>query len=378
MTIPRYDTHICLVSAQATPNFIPALDSRFRPKEVILLVSVDMQERARWLETVLKQRGIAAWSRPISDPWSVTRTQEEILDVLLKCDGKSVALNVTGGTKLMAIAAQDVFREARKPVFYVHPERNEIVPLFSDDERFVIEERVKLPDYLSIHGYRELGRDTREFPARLHILCEEFIKDVERFAKPLRALNSLAHQAKGSLRARLVGRSDDAERVRELLAKLDRYGLAKVSGDEIVFLDENARFFANGGWLEVYVAGVVSDLPDSSHIQDVARSLKVESAGKARNEIDVALLVANRLFLIECKTKYLNGQGEEGPGAEMLYKLDSLAALGGLNTRGAIVSFQTLKHADRQRAKDLGIKIIEGGQLRNLGDHLRNWMMPGG
>lgn len=378
MTIRRYDTHFCLVSQQATPNFIPALDSRFRPKEVILLVSADMRERARWLETVLKQRGIAAWSKPISDPWNVAKTQEEILDALLECDGKSTALNVTGGTKLMAIAAQDVFREAGKPIFYVHPERNEVVTLFSDDAPFVIEERVKLADYLAIHGFHEIGRDLRVFPERHYFLCEELVKDVERFGKPLRALNFLAQQAQGSLRARLQGRSDDVERVRELLDKLDRYGVAQVRGDEVVFPDENARFFANGGWLELHVTRVVSDLADSGRIQDIARSLQVQSAGKARNEIDVAVLAANRLHLIECKTKHLEGQEQQGRGADMLYKLDSLTALGGLNTRGAIVSFQPLQAWDRQRARDLGIKIIEGGQLRNLSDHLRDWIMPGG
>ena len=38
---------------------------------------------------------------------------------------KDIALNVTGSTKLMAVAAQVVFRSAEKPVFYVNVESDE-------------------------------------------------------------------------------------------------------------------------------------------------------------------------------------------------------------------------------------------------------------
>ena len=103
--------------------------------------------------------------------------------------------------------------------------------------------------------------------------------------------------------------------------------------------------------------------------------MRVESAGHARNEIDVAALVHNRLYLIECKTRSMQGDSDAaGPGAETLYKLDSLTALGGLNTRGMVVSYQPLKQWDRQRADDLRIKVVEGGQLRNLDGHLANWI----
>jgi hypothetical protein len=362
-----------MVSQQATPNFIPALDSRFRPKEVFLLVSKDMRERARWLESALRQRAILTHTRPISDPWDVAQTQNEILDLLVECADKDVALNVTGGTKPMAIAAQEVFRAEKRAIFYVHPEQNRVVPLFSDENSFVIEERIKLADHLSIHGFHELQRDVREFPERYYLLAQEWINEVERFAKPLRTMNHLAGQARDVLRVALE-RQDAMEHARELVEKLGRYGLAQLGGNELVFPDEDARFFANGGWLELHVARVVEDLSDSGHIQDIARSLKVESEGKARNEIDVAVLAANRLYLLECKTKQLSGTQERGPGADMLYKLDSLSALGGLNTRGAVVSFQPLERWDRQRAKDLRIRVIEGGELRNLAKHLKAWM----
>jgi len=56
MPIRRHDVHVCLVSEQATPNFIPVLDTRFRPRKVILVVSPQMRERARWLKEALTRR----------------------------------------------------------------------------------------------------------------------------------------------------------------------------------------------------------------------------------------------------------------------------------------------------------------------------------
>lgn len=50
----NFDVHVCLVSKQPLPNLIPILVSDPKPKEVILLVSHEMNERAGWLETVLK------------------------------------------------------------------------------------------------------------------------------------------------------------------------------------------------------------------------------------------------------------------------------------------------------------------------------------
>lgn len=375
MPVTRHDVHLCLVSQQATPNYIPALDSRFRPKEIVLLVSDDMQHRADWLSEALKSRGIRCSSQNIGDPWNVAEIQDRVLDLLIKYEGHDIALNVTGGTKPMAIAAQDVFRAAHKPIFYVHPQRNEVLPLFCQDDRFEIQERVTLADYLSIHGFHELGRDTNEYPDKHNQLCDEWVKEVERYGKPLRTLNHLAFEAKATLTTPLGDAARD-ERFREVVEKLLRLGLATITNSRLEFLDEKTRFFANGGWLEIYVNRVASGISRELKIHDIARSLRVASAGGPQNEIDLAVLASNRLFLIECKTRVMHGDEADGPGAHTLYKLDSLTSLGGLNTRGMIVSYQELTKWDRQRAKDLRINIIEAGQLRNLQRHIREWVAP--
>jgi len=373
MHIHRHDVHLCLVSQQATPNFIPVLDHRFRPKRVILVVSPDMRERARWLESALTQRSVAVEQYLIADAWDIPRIQDELLRLLVRESDNALALNVTGGTKPMAIAAQEVFRAEGKPIFYVHPERDEVIPLFCDEQPFPIEQRVKIPDYLSIHGFHEVQRDRREFREACYLLGREWVMEVERLGKPLGTLNFLAGTCR---QTRHVVAPDHKKEphVWELIDKLREHGLAETDRTNLVFPDEQSRFFVNGGWLELYVDQTVRDLGELK-VQDVARSLRVESAGHARNELDIAVLARNRLCLIECKTRGMESRGYGTPGPDALYKLDSLTALGGLNTRGMIVSYRPLEKQDRQRAADLSIRVVEGGQLRNLSVHLMDWMM---
>jgi len=59
-------THLFLVSAQATPNLTPVLDPETAPKRVILLVSPDMRRRADWMEALLRSRANTGCCAPPS------------------------------------------------------------------------------------------------------------------------------------------------------------------------------------------------------------------------------------------------------------------------------------------------------------------------
>ncbi|MGQ0656644.1 MAG: Card1-like endonuclease domain-containing protein [Chromatiales bacterium] len=146
-----------------------------------------------------------------------------------------------------------------------------------------------------------------------------------------------------------------------------------------MFPSERDRFFVNGGWFEIYVYDRMRRLlPDRPIIQDLAHGVHVqrEVRGKpVRNELDVAFLAGNRLHVIECKTRQWNGSEENGPGAEALYKLDSLRdLLGGLQAKAMLVSYQNLPDHDRRRAADLEIGVCAGNQVQRLSEFLREWL----
>ena len=54
---------------------------------------------------------------------------EMVLSLKERKDLGNLALNVTAGTKIMSLAAYEVFRERGLPIFYVHPQKDLLIPL---------------------------------------------------------------------------------------------------------------------------------------------------------------------------------------------------------------------------------------------------------
>ncbi len=379
---PRAHTHVCLVSAQATPNLLPLLDQAMAPKRVVMLVSDDMQQRAQWLADVIRPRGIAVELLPVPDAWDMHGITDLLLGWLDKQPdgGRGVALNVTGGTKPMAMAAQQAFALAELPVFYVHHERDELLWLTPRQPPTPLNGRMRLEGFLHAHGWAVLERPSpRRLPAALRLLTQELVAQASVLEQGLGRLNWYAHQCETAqdLVAEVDSRDLAHPGFAALLDKFAAAGALTFDGRRVRFADEEARFFCNGGWLEEHVAAVAEEVRAAARIQDLAVNLKVRTLDNhlrgdaGSNELDVAFLARHRLHIVECKTRSFR---ERHSAAEAVYKLDSLTALGGLNTRGMLVSYRRLSDGDRQRAADLKIRTVVGGAIANLRNELLRWI----
>lgn len=375
-------THIYLVSSQATPNITPAMDALTQPQRVILLVSIDMQQRADWLESVLRPRGIKLEQWPIEDPWDIESIQTAVLELLEKeqqhVKQKMIALNATGGTKPMSIAAYEAFRAYDLPIFYVHPERDHLTWLHpSGRPAQALANRIKLESFLQAYGASIDGQPQRNIPQKKHLeIAHTIVEHLSRYQKPLGALNSLAYRASRSLISPPIEWKQEA--LDELIDLFASYGFLKRENDKLHFSSEPDRFFVNGSWIEAWVFDQLRKLRKTdNNIQDCAYNINIERTqfGKpVPNELDVAFLRNNRLHIIECKTaRFTVGEGKNATGA--LYKLDSLRDLmGGLQARAMLVSYRDLPDFDVNRARDLGVHTCAGKQLLNLSHHLHQFI----
>ena len=120
----KYDIHVCLVSAQAAPNLLPILDSEFKPKKAIFLVSKAMKQRAEYLAKTFEKLNVKVELKNISDEFNFGLMEDEIFKLVEEYENESIALNVTGGTKLMSIAAENAFSALGKPIFYIDTDSN--------------------------------------------------------------------------------------------------------------------------------------------------------------------------------------------------------------------------------------------------------------
>ena len=374
------DTHVILISAQAVPNITPLLDEQFKPKNVIMLVSPDMRQRADWLEAVIKTKGIKSQRWDISNAWDIEHIRDNVIDLLNQHEGKSMALNATGGTKPMSIAAYDVFRAFELPIFYVHPDHDRVIWMHPPDRpSHDLADRIRLPEFFSAYGatVTETG-DKLGVPAADRELTQTLISEVQRWAAPLSILNAYAAEAQKNLTATLRPKDKGYSELRHLIALFEHNGLLAVKGDTLQFANEDNRFYVNGGWLEQHVYGLCLNLKKAHGIQDIDRSLQVERSHRnpsVKNELDVVFLKDNRLYIIECKTHSDKNQ-VGGKNADAIYKLDSLKdLLGGLQARAMLVSFNRPNQYDLQRANDLGIAVCAHQDLLLLPQKLTQWIV---
>ncbi len=392
--MPHYTTHLCLVSGQATPNLLPVLDEAWRPKKVVLACSAQMKTAAQGLRAVIQTKcpGLVVETLELPNAYDYAALSDTFLSYLADHADDNIALNVTGGTKLMAVAAQEVFRSAGKPVFYVNVESDEVLVIGEQAKSQPLRAKLKVHEVLRAHGYSvstqeqpQINRDLRDLTARL-------IDHVASAGRALGTINAIARMARDApgLRVDLTPAQYDSRSLMDILALFADADLLRLNGPAVSFKNENARFFVNGGWLEAHVFEALQSLRTQHEaMSDVAMGVRVSFAGaqakagaKARdkNEIDVAFLYRNTLHLIECKTANLaqGGKGDDTRATEALYKMESLLKLGGLRTRGMVVDYRgqlSQSEADRQRANEAGIAIISGAQLKDLkGAISRLWL----
>ena len=377
-------THVCLVSGQPLPNLIPLIDPKLGVKRAILLVTPDMEQRADWLNAVLKPRGIAVEIRKLTDAWDFDGAQSEIMELLeaqkTSDTDDGIALNATGGTKMMSIAAYEAFRAYELPVFYVHPERDALVWLQPGEQPpRELADRLKIEPFLQAHGARVEDEPRRNLASAEALeVAHELVDHIEGYGRAIGHLNWLSEKARhASLRAVI---EEPYPGLDELIDVFATRGFIQWQGnDRFSFPDRESLAYVMGGWMEAYVFDVVRQLrKQDSHIHDIAWGVNVnreQHGEQVPNELDVVFLRNNRLHIIECKTRRFREEGEDSAGAEALYKLDALRDLmGGLQARAMLVSYRDLPGYDRIRAADLGIAVCAGSQLRKLKQHLTNFM----
>lgn len=386
---------VCLVSEQPMPNLLPVLDKAHRPDKVILLVSDRMQEQATNLEQVFGRLQIKC-ERVFVSAYDANAIQETLLELLADNETNDISLNVTGGTKIMAIVAQDVFRGFGKPVFYINAVNDQILKMpdntsggaaanqFAETKLNVT---LKLDILLAAHGWQVISQET---PKPLEGNSLEYVKSIiENIQKPeysgaVAMMNGLAAHSEQTrtLRFELTERENGHGSFRDLLQNAIDAGLIKEDnayGNILYFSSPESRAFLMGVWLEHYTFDQVRRLRQKIGLQDEALNLKIEKINKlASNEMDVVFVAKNQLYVIECKTAIMKQESQTGDGTkgtDAIYKLEALAkSQGGLRTNKMLISFRELNNADIRRAKSNNIQIVGPETMRRLGEVIGEWV----
>ena len=380
--------HICLVSQQAAANLLPALDPTLKPAKIVLVVTAKMQRQAAHLTAVLKENAIQAELLQLSNEQDFHQTENELIELAARLEEHTVTLNITGGTKLMSVAAQSVAQASRWRMFYVDADTDRAIWLGQDKTPpHPLQEQLKLRHYLRSYGFELTSKPNRsQASAAQQRLTQTLVEQVGSLEASISVLNALAQDAENrrSLGVPMNDWQRDSRSLDVLLRYFEDAAALSVQGDRIQFASEAARDFVKGGWLELHAIQAVHQVTGSLGIRDKAMGLEVQDVTtQTRNELDIAFMARNRLFVMECKTARIDrpqGQGDRTapPKAnDTLFKLaENCRRIGGLGTRGMLVSYRKLQPPEMTLAEALGIKVVAGSDIARLPEKLKHWVQP--
>ena len=382
------NTHICLVSQQAAANLLPALDAALKPQKIILVVTRKMQAQAAHLEAVLKESGIKVEQLQLHNEHDYRQIANQLGDLDERLRGNSVTLTLTGGTKLTAVAAQLAAEALGWAMFYVDADTDQAI-WFSQEEKppQKLQEQLRLRHYLRSYGFALADKPQRpQASAAQKTLTHNLVTQVGSLEDAITTLNALAQDAeiRRSLSVPLTAWQLDSRSLDVLLRDFEQADALTLKDNRVHFASDTTRDFVKGGWLELHAIDAVHQITGALAIRDKAANLEViDVTSGTRNELDIAFLAHNRLFVIECKTARIDRpQGGDdrlsAPKAnDTLFKLsDNCRRIGGLGTRGMLVSYRKLREPELKLARALGITVVAGADIARLPEKLKHWAQP--
>ena len=371
------------------PNFLPILNQKLKPEAVTLVVSDKMKDRAAWLKTEIAKHQVTVL--PDIEIGNAETDIADIQDILMKWADEHKALleesvlNVTGGTKPMAIAAQEVFRMGGRPVFYVDVATDKVSWVSGSGEALQLEKSPTLSQFLGLNGFElESGDFTSTVEnGKWRHFCDEIASSPSDWARALGSLNARASLAVD----RYTSAHNNREKSSALAFNYCDSELANVKwndmlemlhADELIsgattserFVSIEAARFCAGIWLEHYVFSVLKGFKFDK--RRALMNARIIDAKGNRNELDSIVVHRNTCYVIEDKTKNMKVHGDVNVADQAVYKLAQLSRNMGLRAKGILVSARSVRREDRDRAQTYGVEIIDW--LPNLGCRLKGIM----
>jgi hypothetical protein len=291
-----------------------------------------------------------------------------------------ITLNVTGGTKVMALAAFEVFREMKKPIIYVDTQNKEIQKLSPQFEKINFKGVIEVKPYLAAYGHNIIKENTDMEIIRKHrLVVQKLVSEISRFEKPVSFINRYSAPLRNfktfPLEIEIAENDITQPAFMELLILFHKHSIVEKRGRKLIFSNPIDVHFASGGWLEEYVYSVLSSVSNTDAKIGLTVEWDQQGPKPPMNEYDVIFTCNNQLYLIECKTKRFMGEDRELEGSDSIYKLDSLRdAAGGLFGRGMLVSYKKLTDYQKKRLKANKLNYCDHSHLKQLGQKIKEWI----
>ena len=372
---------VSLVSDQTIPNILAI--HHFKPDGLLFLSTKDMQKKDK-VTAILMAINRLGLKYKNKSSLEIVR-EDSILDCHTKIsewiEGKEDAefvVNLTGGTKIMSIAAYEFFKDYSSKMIYIPIQKNEFIAPFPQKrpgEPVKLDLRLSVIDYLTAYGLTVVNGSHlnryREEAIKRKVLSKWIAENYDNLKNLLKWLCGILRNYRGKKQFILKGEFLDASNEeKQLLLRLNfNYDASSVSKK----IDRSEIKYLTGGWLEEFCFTKVSELVDQG-IDDAVIGLQIKNRLGRDNEFDIMFTRDNALYFIECKSLDQN----EDKKTDALYKIGALQKGLGLKIKSFLVTTSphilgtdgTIKKSIKERAEQFKTTIVPLSKVSQFGEIL--------
>ena len=121
---------VCLISRQTMQNLLPIL--QLEPQRVVFISTRQEDQSRLLLEAVLAQRAVKLEEPRFVDAYAPEETREACRKLVEQFGAGRLIANLTGGTKVMSLAAYQVFADAQVACVYTDTPNRRLLYLYPE------------------------------------------------------------------------------------------------------------------------------------------------------------------------------------------------------------------------------------------------------
>lgn len=363
-------TLVLLISEQTIPNYL--FIKTFGPADRYVFISTQKMQnnvsgnRSEWIRKAANLDP-STITTLIVHPEFKDQVMNELNNIPWHNYGKLI-VNLTGGTKMMALAAWDFFRSKTPDIWYI-PLGAGAFHLCENSSEKVQFQYLHLDEYLACCGI---------YKSEEHYTTETCTHSVSMASNMLRGYLSERHDPSLFEQVRQLRRGSRDTDFRpaewEIMREKIR-GIYKlqINGNS---LSEDSVVYLTGRWFEELCFYEIQNLL-TDKIRDIFLNVhlfhKTSSQSSIKkpvdNEFDVLFVYRNVLYMVECKT---TSNKNKNIFLESLYKVAALRQYFMLTVKAVLCVLFDVSPAHKERARLAGIEVIDRADFKG-GKSRQRW-----
>ncbi|ASK77655.1 hypothetical protein CF386_00400 [Paraphotobacterium marinum] len=374
--------HIGVLDSDPIRLITPILDSHLKITKLILFGKHNNKGLYERIKSLLEPKVMVCFL-DLSTSTNFFEFYELHLFSILQLENSSVFFNASCGHRKYILPLYEFCVIHKIQTYYIDEYSDDLIWINNPKKKhYQIADKINIPQFLHIFNLQSLQSDSINFEDKyrgIKDIHQKWVKNAKYLAPGFATLNYLATTCRKtqSLTIELTPKQQGYKELSEILTDLSLFKLIDYENGVLSFKNEESRKYANGEWIENFIFNIILDLKSQlSTIQDVCYNLEIHRNLNDRiikNELDIVVIVNNKLHIIECKTKDMRS------GDDTLYKLESLREFfGGIQSRAMLLSYREVRNYDLSRADDLNIKIIGPNDFHCIKKEILSWFKEAG